>query len=92
MKKLVVVFGIITFSTFAYSQENEDFSFDEFSSESETELLPKAPSDTLNSAKELCKSWATEDEVTGDQLASYMMRCVNEELEYQGYSPVASID
>ena len=51
-----------------------------------------ASKDAIDAAVSLCKGYATEDGVSSDELASYLLSCVNDELEQQGYQAVAKID
>ena len=92
MKKLAVFCGVIILSTLVLAQESEDFNFDDYSTEPNVESQVKAPQEAIKAATETCRSWAKDDEIEEAELASYLLNCVNEELKYQGYSPVASID
>lgn len=92
MKKLAVFCGAIILSASVFAQEAEDFNFDDYSSQPDSESLVKAPEEVIKAATETCRSWAKSDEIEEAELASYLLNCVNEELKYQGYSPVTSID
>ncbi|MET1256144.1 hypothetical protein ABVT43_13470 [Aliikangiella sp. GXAS 311] len=50
-----------------------------------------APKDVLDEAIELCKRYASEDQINPEELEVYLLDCVNSELETQGYKPVEKI-
>ena len=92
MKKLAVFCGSIILSALVLAQETEDFTVDDYSTDPNVESLLKASEEAIEAVTESCRSWATDDEIEEAELASYLLNCVNEELLYQGYSPVTSID
>lgn len=51
-----------------------------------------APEEVIKEYLELCKGYATEDEISDDELPSFLLGCVNQELESNGYQLVDSID
>jgi len=53
---------------------------------------PKAPQKAVNEAIETCTKYAEEDEVPETEHKSFMLLCVNDELEDQGYQKVESLD
>lgn len=92
MKKLAVFCGAIILSTSISAQEVEDSNVDHYSNQTDSESLVNAPEEAIKAVTETCRSWAKGDEVEEAELASYLLNCVNEELQYQGYTPVTSID
>ena len=92
MKKLVVFCGAIILSVSVIAQEAEDFNVDEYLTQSDSESSLNASKQVIQVAAETCRSWAKDDEVEEIELASYLLNCVNEELTYQGYSPITSIN
>lgn len=46
----------------------------------------------INEAIELCKEYALEDGVKKEELETYLLECVNEELESRGFQKIESID
>jgi hypothetical protein len=51
----------------------------------------KAPQSAVDEAISLCQNYAVEDGISGEELASYLLACVNDELAAQGYEPVDTI-
>ncbi|MEI5638402.1 MULTISPECIES: hypothetical protein [unclassified Pseudoalteromonas] len=56
-----------------------------------SELNP-APADLIQELTEMCLDWAKEDEVQTAELKSYVLNCVNDELEASGYDKVTDVD
>ena len=48
-----------------------------------------APAQAVEEATANCKVWAVDEEVEDADLNAYLTNCVDEELSYQGYQPVA---
>jgi len=40
---------------------------------------------------EMCVNWAKDDDVSNEALYAYVLKCVNDELESEGYKTVATI-
>jgi len=53
---------------------------------------PAAPQSVIDEAKAVCEKYAQEDNVPADDLKNFLMECVNEELDAQGYKKVDSLD
>ena len=49
---------------------------------------PAAPKDVVDSIVEQCKQYASEDGVKAEDMDSYVLSCVNDELDDQGYAKV----
>lgn len=92
MKKMSVFCGAIILSASVLAQEDEGFNFDDYLNQPESAPLAEAPQKAIEAAKETCRSWARDDEIDEEEMDIYMRECVDEELKYQGYSPVASTD
>lgn len=52
---------------------------------------PAAPEAVVAEAKQLCEDDAKESGVEQDDMRDYVLACVNEELESQGYQAVVSL-
>ncbi len=52
----------------------------------------QAPQSVISEAKSLCEHYAKEDQVASEDLADYVLACVNDELTEQGYSKVDNVD
>jgi len=76
MKKLILTLTIITLSS------NPAFSQDE-----EPELMVASPEYVLNLLAQ-CKNDAAEDEVEKSAMQSYLLTCINDELEASYYLPI----
>lgn len=51
-----------------------------------------APADIISNAKEMCTAWAKDDGIEQEQLNEYLLNCVNNELSYDNYQPVDSLN
>lgn len=89
MKKIIVVtWAMMLLSASVVAQqpaENEP-------KELESAVLTEAPQETVKSMTEMCRSWAKQDGIEDAELSSYLLNCVNDELQSQGYQPVSGID
>ena len=92
MNRWAVFCGAIILSASVLAQESDASNYDDYSNQPNTESLVAAPQEAVKAATETCRSWAKEDGIDEAELASYLLDCVNEDLQYQGYSPVTSID
>ena len=76
MKKLILALAVLTLtSNLAFGQEDE------------TELMA-APSEYVVSLLAQCKDDAVEDEITTSEVNSYLLNCINDELEASYYMPI----
>lgn len=55
------------------------------------QVLKAAPAQAISTALDSCRSWAVEDQVEAAALDEYLLLCVNEQLEYEGYLPVDAL-
>lgn len=53
---------------------------------------PAADEALLKELKQFCKEMAEDDGVTADKLPAYLLKCVNEELESEGYKPLTKLE
>ncbi|PIP81273.1 MAG: hypothetical protein COW84_00750 [Gammaproteobacteria bacterium CG22_combo_CG10-13_8_21_14_all_40_8] len=51
-----------------------------------------APKEVINNAKTQCENYAKEDQVADEDKSKYVLSCVNDELESQGYDKVDSVE
>lgn len=82
-KKRLMVLAIAFFSlnnVMANEQENDS-----------VEALSEAPKSIINEIKTDCKIWASEDEISTEKMPKYMLKCVNLELEMQGYKKLKKL-
>lgn len=91
MKKYIVSAFLFFNSIAVFSQQIGPVKIEPEVGQSEHVQLVKAPKETLIDVTETCKSWSIEEEIEEDQLASFLLTCVNEELNLLGYLPVDSI-
>jgi hypothetical protein len=70
------ILAVLAFS-FAFSTYAED--------------LPVADSDTKKEMVEYCKEMAEDESIEAVDLQSYLVECVNKELESEGYAPITKI-
>jgi len=76
MKKLILAFAVMALtSNAAFSQDDE------------TDLMAASPEYILG-LLEQCKSDAVEDEITKPEMNSYLLTCINDELEASYYEPI----
>lgn len=84
-----------------YEYDSSEYSSSEYSSgeynsseyndsESQT-LVEQAPGDLVTDLTAICKDWALADSIEESQQPAYVLQCVNEELQSQGYQAVASV-
>lgn len=62
-----------------------------FSTYAEDEL-PEASKEIIQDYKQLCMIYASDDNVAKEQMAEYLLTCVNDELSEQGYQKIAQLD
>ncbi len=52
---------------------------------------PVASSQMIKEYTEMCVNWAKDDDVMNEDLYAYVLNCVNDELESEGYQKVTSV-
>ncbi|NCP64957.1 MAG: hypothetical protein GW763_02425 [Paraglaciecola sp.] len=52
---------------------------------------PTADEALLKELKQFCTEMAEDDGITADKLADYLLTCVNQELESEGYATVTQL-
>ncbi|MFT6193802.1 MAG: hypothetical protein ACJASU_000701 [Cognaticolwellia sp.] len=76
MKKLILAFAVLALtSTAAFCQEDEP-------------KLMAAPSEYIVSLLAQCKNNAVEEEITTSEMKSYLLTCINNELEASYYMSI----
>ena len=76
MKKIILVLALLTLtSNFAYSEENEQEKME-------------ADEGYVMSLVRLCKGFAQDDEVAQTAMNSYLLTCINDELEEGDYKRI----
>lgn len=53
--------------------------------------LEDAPQTVIATAIEQCEAYASEDNIEAEDLKDYMLLCVNEELDAEGYKKITSL-
>ena len=87
MKKFVVVMGTLLLSVSAIANEPDPLQLEDNLNQS----LVAASEEMVKAATETCRSWAKDEAVEEAQLDLYLLNCVNDELQIQGYLPVSTI-
>ncbi len=54
--------------------------------------LPKPEQSLVAELKSLCEGWAEEDGIKEEELATYVLNCVNSELSDMGYQTLERIE
>ena len=52
---------------------------------------PAASAQTIKEYTDMCVNWAKDDDVANEDLLGYVLQCVNDELESEGYKKVSSV-
>ena len=52
---------------------------------------PTASAEMIKEYTEMCVNWAKDDDVSNEELNAYVLKCVNDELESEGYQKVTSV-
>ncbi|MBQ4858214.1 hypothetical protein [Pseudoalteromonas sp. MMG007] len=52
---------------------------------------PIASAEMIKEYTEMCVNWAKDDDVNDEALNAYVLRCVNDELESEGYKKISSV-
>tara|TARA_R110001583_G_scaffold561_4_gene4984 strand:- start:11144 stop:11392 length:249 start_codon:yes stop_codon:yes gene_type:complete len=78
MKKILAFTLLVLFTNISYSEE-------------EKPTLEDAPKSYLLNLLAECKEYATQEEVTGQNLNTYLLQCINEELEASYYKPIKTL-
>ncbi|WP_444996525.1 hypothetical protein [Aliikangiella sp. IMCC44359] len=76
MKKLISLF-VITMTMFNAIADSDK---------------PVAPAEVIEEIKIECEAYAKDDQVKPEDQKSYVLICVNEELEARGYQSIESLD
>ncbi|MEL7400238.1 MAG: hypothetical protein AAFN68_06655 [Pseudomonadota bacterium] len=70
---------------------NSEYSNSEYNDSESQTLVEQAPGDLVTDLTAICKDWALADSIEESQQPAYVLQCVNEELQSQGYKAVASV-
>ncbi|QSX33417.1 hypothetical protein JYB87_17130 [Shewanella avicenniae] len=57
----------------------------------EDEALPEASAADVKQLLQVCKQMAVEDEIIKDELADYLLDCVNDQLNEMGYRRIETL-
>lgn len=79
MKKIILALAVLALTSNTVFAQDDD-----------AELMP-ASTDYVLSLLAQCKIDATEDEVTESELNSYLLTCINDELEASYYLPIKAL-
>ncbi|MGO2478174.1 MAG: hypothetical protein ACTH7Q_07380 [Pseudoalteromonas sp.] len=52
----------------------------------------EASAETIKEYTDMCLNWAKDDDVSNDDLTPYVLKCVNDELESEGYKKVNDVE
>ena len=52
---------------------------------------PVASAQTIKEYTDMCVNWTKDDDVSNDDLFGYVLQCVNDELESEGYKKVSTV-
>lgn len=74
-----------------YEYGNSEYDSSEYSDSEPQALMEQAPGDLVTDLTAICKDWALADSIEESQQPAYVLQCVNEELQSQGYQAVASV-
>ena len=55
------------------------------------DTLPEAPKELVKDFTEMCLNWAKEDDTAPEELKTYVLNCVNDELTSEGYKKVTEV-
>ena len=91
MKKFITVTGALLLSFSAIANEPGKTQADDGLNQLMPETMVPASEETVKAMTETCQSWAKEDGVQDSQLTSYLLDCVNNELEKEGFLPVSTL-
>ena len=50
-----------------------------------------ASAETIKEYTEMCLNWAKDDDISNEELKPYVLKCVNDELESEGYKKVTDV-
>ena len=87
MKKFIAVMGTLLLSVSAIANEPDPLQLEG----NLNQPLVEAAEETVKAVTETCRSWAKEDGVEDTELASYLIDCVNDELQKEGFLPVSTL-
>jgi len=79
-------------SEYSGSEYNSgEYNSSEYNDNESQTLVDQAPGDLVTDLTAICKDWALADSIEESQQPAYVLQCVNEELQSQGYQAVASV-
>lgn len=52
---------------------------------------PEASAEMIKEYTEMCLNWAKDDDISNEELKPYVLKCVNDELEAEGYKKVKDV-
>ncbi|WP_404340310.1 hypothetical protein [Pseudoalteromonas mariniglutinosa] len=52
---------------------------------------PEASAEMIQEYTEMCLNWAKDDDISNDELKLYVLNCVNDELEAEGFKKVTDV-
>ncbi|MFY8328288.1 hypothetical protein [Pseudoalteromonas sp. ZZD1] len=52
----------------------------------------EASAETIQEYTEMCLDWAKDDDISNEALKPYVLKCVNDELETEGYKKVTDVN
>jgi len=79
-------------SEYSGSEYNSgEYNSSEYNDNESQTLVDQAPGDLVTDLTAICKDWALADSIEESQQPAYVLQCVNEELQSQGYKAVASV-
>ncbi len=90
MKKVISLIVAVLLSVSVQAQDDDAIN-DDHSNQPDISGLVEAPSNAIVVATEQCRLWAQDDAIEAAELDEYLLSCVNEELESQGYQSVTAL-
>ncbi|AXV65063.1 MULTISPECIES: hypothetical protein [Pseudoalteromonas] len=52
---------------------------------------PEASPEMIKEFTEMCLNWAKDDDISNEELKPYVLKCVNDELEAEGFKKVKDV-
>ncbi|MCQ8876926.1 hypothetical protein NQT69_02610 [Pseudoalteromonas shioyasakiensis] len=52
----------------------------------------EASAETIQEYTEMCLDWAKDDDISNEALKPYVLKCVNDELESEGYKKITDVN
>ena len=78
MKKIIAFTLLVLFNNIAFSEE-------------EKESLDEAPKSYLVNLLSECKEYASQEDIAAENLNTYLLACINEELEASYYKLITTL-